>query len=64
VAADNAYGNQDGFRAELAEAALPFVKVLKPHCGIWAYGPDTRTRIDAARGLAWNGPDDPASGKR
>jgi SRSO17 transposase len=30
VAADSAYGDQDGFRAELAEAGLPFVMALKP----------------------------------
>ena len=30
VAADSAYGDQDGFRGELAEAGLPFVMALKP----------------------------------
>ncbi len=30
VAADSAYGDQDGFRAELAEAGLPFVMALSP----------------------------------
>jgi len=39
VAADSAYGDQDGFRAELAEAGLPFVMALKPRRGTWAYGP-------------------------
>src|SRR6266568_822999 len=29
VVADSAYGDQDGFRAELAEAGLPFVMALK-----------------------------------
>src|SRR5205809_5415669 len=29
VAADSAYGDQDGFRGELAEAGLPFVMALK-----------------------------------
>ena len=33
VAADSAYGDQDGFRAELAEAGLPFVMALKPRRG-------------------------------
>ena len=38
VTADCAYGDQDGFRGELAEAGLPFVMALKPHRGTWAYG--------------------------
>jgi len=32
---------------------------LKPRRGTWAYGPDAHTPVDAARGLVWNGPDDP-----
>jgi hypothetical protein len=59
VAADSAYGDQDGFRSELSEAGLPFVMALKPSRGTWAYGPDAHTPVDAARELAWGGPDDP-----
>jgi hypothetical protein len=59
VAADCAYGDQDGFRGELAEAGLPFVLALKPHRGTWAYGADAYTPVDAARALAWHGPRDP-----
>jgi hypothetical protein len=59
VAADSAYGDQDGFRSELAEAGLPFVMALKPRRGTWAYGADAHTPVDAARELAWCGPDDP-----
>jgi hypothetical protein len=59
VAADSAYGDQDGFRSELAEAGLPFVMALKPRRGTWAYGPDAHTPVDAARALAWGGPEDP-----
>ena len=59
VAADSAYGDQDGFRSELAEAGLPFVMALKPRRGTWAYGADAHTPVDAARELAWHGPDDP-----
>ncbi len=59
VAADSAYGDQDGFRGELAQAGLPFVMALKPRHGTWAYGPDAHTPADAARALAWHGPDDP-----
>jgi DDE superfamily endonuclease len=63
VAADSAYGDQDGFRGELAEAGLPFVMALKPRRGTWAYGADAYTPADAARALAWDGPDDPAGWK-
>jgi hypothetical protein len=59
VCADSAYGDQDGFRGELAEAGLPFVMALKPRRGTWAYGPDAHTPADAARALAWNGPAGP-----
>jgi hypothetical protein len=38
VAADRAYGDQDGFRGELREAGPPFVMALKPRHGTWAYG--------------------------
>jgi DDE superfamily endonuclease/Phenazine biosynthesis-like protein len=59
VAADSAYGDQDGFRAELAEAGLPFVMALKPRRGTRAYGADAHTAVDAARELRWGGPEDP-----
>lgn len=59
VAADCGYGDQDGFRHDLAEAGLPFVMALKPHRGTWAYGPDAHTPVDAARDLDWDGPDNP-----
>src|SRR5512133_832680 len=59
VAADSAYGDQDGFRGELAGAGLPFVMALTPRRGTWAYGPEAHTPVDAARALAWGGPDDP-----
>jgi len=59
VVADSAYGDQDGFRAELAEAGLPFVMALKPRRGTWAYWPAAHTPVDAARALATDGPGDP-----
>jgi hypothetical protein len=59
VCADGAYGDQDGFRSELAEAGLPLVMALKPRRGTWACGPDAHTPADAARALAWNGPAGP-----
>src|SRR5262249_47284915 len=59
VCADSAYGDQDGFRGELADAGLPFVMALKPRRGTWAYGPHAHTPVDAAHALAGDGPDDP-----
>jgi hypothetical protein len=59
VAADAAYGDQDGFRGELREAGLPFVMALKPKHGTWAYGADAYTPTDAARILAWTSPEQP-----
>jgi hypothetical protein len=32
---------------------------LKPRRGTWAYGAEAHTPVDAARGLAWGGPDEP-----
>ena len=59
VAAYCAYGDQDGFRGELAEAGLPYAMALKPRRGTGAYGPDAHAPVDAARALAWDGPGDP-----
>ncbi|MGH7750950.1 MAG: IS701 family transposase, partial [Candidatus Dormibacteria bacterium] len=59
VAADAAYGDQDGFRGELRTAGLPFVMALKPKHGTWAYGADAHTPVDAARALAWTSQEEP-----
>lgn len=59
VAADSAYGDQDGFRGELDEAGLPFVMALKPRHGTWAYGSEAYTPVHAARALAWGGAGEP-----
>ena len=59
VAADNAYGDQDGFRAKLAEVSLPFVMALKPRRRTCAYGNDAHTPVDAVCELRWGGPEDP-----
>jgi SRSO17 transposase len=64
VVADSAYGDQDAFRGELAEAGLPFVMALKPRHGTGAYGADAYTPADAARTLAWHGRMIPAIGRR
>ncbi|MGW0883475.1 IS701 family transposase [Streptomyces sp. NPDC002671] len=59
VAADCAYGDQDGFRRQLDAAGLPFVMALKPSHGTWAYGKDAYTPADAARALTWTDPEHP-----
>ncbi|WP_051942505.1 IS701 family transposase [Streptacidiphilus rugosus] len=64
VAADCAYGDQDGFRRDLAEAGLPFVVALKPSHGAWAYGKDAYTPVDAARALTWTDAEDPGDWTR
>src|SRR5438067_5807805 len=64
VAADSAYGDQDGFRGELAEAGLPFVMALRPRRGTWARDADAHTPVEAARALAGAGRRIPATGSR
>src|SRR6201984_430077 len=59
VVADSAYGDQEGCRSKRAEAGLPFVMALRPRRGTWARAADAHTPVDAARALAWDGPDDP-----
>ena len=64
VVADSAYGDQDGFRGELAEAGLPFVMALKPRHGT---GPTARTRTPRwTRPARWPGTGRgiPATGSR
>ena len=53
VVADSAYGDQDGFRGELAGAGLPFVTALKPRGGTRAYGPMRTPR--SMRPARWPG---------
>jgi hypothetical protein len=48
-----------GFRADLAQAGLPFVMALRPHRGTWAREAEAHIPVEAARALAWGGPDDP-----
>ena len=59
VVADAAYGDQDGFRAELWQGEIPFVMALKPSRGMWAPAPAIHTPVEAAHALAWDGPEDP-----
>ena len=64
VAADSAYGDQDGFRGELAKARLPFVMALKPRHGTWAYGADAYTPWTRPGLWPGTGPPIPATGGR
>jgi hypothetical protein len=57
--ADGAYGDIDDFRCELHAADIPFVMAIKRRRGTWAYGDQAHTPQDAARELAWGGPDRP-----
>ncbi|MFD5492712.1 hypothetical protein ACFWH4_07205 [Streptomyces sp. NPDC127091] len=54
--ADGAYGDLDDFRCELHAVGVPFVMAVKRRRGIWAYGAQARTPVDAARESAWDGP--------
>ena len=56
VVADCAYGDHNTFRAELSDARLPFVMALKRGHGAWQYK-DAFRPVDAARELAWYGPE-------
>jgi SRSO17 transposase len=64
VCADCAYGDQDGFLAELAEAGLPFVMALRPRRGTWARAADAHTPVEAARGWPGAGRRIRATGRR
>ncbi|MFD7281661.1 IS701 family transposase [Streptomyces sp. NPDC059862] len=57
--ADGAYGDVDDFRCELHAADVPFVMAVKRRRGVWAYGDQAHTPVDAARELAWHGPSRP-----
>ncbi|WP_345006464.1 IS701 family transposase, partial [Streptosporangium album] len=59
LVADCAYGDNAAFTAELWAAGLPFVLALKPNKGSWAPADAAHTPVDAARELAWTGPEAP-----
>ncbi|MEU9411397.1 IS701 family transposase [Streptomyces sp. NPDC048281] len=56
VVADCAYGDHNTFRAALSDARMPFVMALKRGHGTWQYK-DAFRPVDAARELAWHGPE-------
>jgi SRSO17 transposase len=57
--ADCFYGDNDGFRSQLRTAGLGYVVALKPRRGTWARADQPHTPVEAARALAWGGPDAP-----
>ena len=59
VAADSAYGDQDGFRAELADAGLPVRDGAQTAPGHLGLRPGRAHSGRRGRALAWGGPDDP-----
>lgn len=59
--ADGAYGDLDDFRCERHAAGVPFVMAVKRRRGVWAYGDQARTPVDAAREPAWGGPEEPGA---
>jgi hypothetical protein len=59
VVADSFYGEHDDLRGALRQSGLGFVMALKPSRGTWQYGAEAYTPKDAARAVAWGGPDDP-----
>ncbi|MFD8565004.1 IS701 family transposase [Streptosporangium canum] len=64
VAGDCAYGDNDDYRRELRELGLAYVLALKRRKGLWAPVYAAHTPIDAARALAWGGPEHPADWTR
>jgi DDE superfamily endonuclease len=57
--ADCFYGENATFEGALEAAALPYVLALKPSGGIWAPAEAAHTPEEAARELAWSGPEAP-----
>jgi len=59
VVADCFYGDNEGFTQALGQAGVPYVLGLKPTKGAWAPADAAHTPQDAARQLAWGGPQRP-----
>ncbi|MEU3165981.1 transposase [Streptosporangium sp. NPDC006930] len=63
VTGDCAYGDND-YQRELRQLGLTYVLALKRRKGLWAPVSAEHTPIDAARALAWGGPDAPGEWTR
>jgi hypothetical protein len=59
VVADCFYGDNDGFTQALGRAKVAYVLAVKPRKGAWAPADQTHTPQEAARQLAWGGPQEP-----
>jgi hypothetical protein len=59
VVADCFYGDNEGFTQALGHAGVAFVLAVKPRKGVWAPAEEVHTPQEAARQLAWGGPEQP-----
>jgi hypothetical protein len=59
VVADCFYGDNEGFTEALGRAGEAFVLAVRPRKGVWAPAEQAHTPQDAARQLAWGGPEQP-----
>jgi SRSO17 transposase len=59
VVADCFYGDNDGFCEALGHAKVAYVLAVKPRKGAWAPADEVHTPQEAARQLAWSGPQQP-----
>jgi len=59
VVADCFYGDNTGFTEVLGRASVAYVLAVKPRKGLWAPADELHTPQEAARQLAWGGPEEP-----
>src|SRR5262245_38364425 len=59
VVADCFYGDNDGFTEALGRAGVAYVLAVRPRKGAWAPADEVHTPQEAARQLAWGGPEEP-----
>jgi DDE superfamily endonuclease len=59
VVADCFYGDNTGFTEALGRASVAYVLAVKPRKGAWALADELHTPQEAARQLAWGGPQEP-----
>jgi SRSO17 transposase len=64
VVADCFYGDNTGFTEALGRASVAYVLAVKPRKGVWAPADELHTPQEAARQLAWGGPQEPGDWTR
>ena len=64
VVADCFYGDNTGFTEALGRASVAYVLAVKPRKGAWAPAEELHTPQEAARQLAWGGPEEPGDWTR